>query len=171
MRRPHVRGRRHGGHVGGHGQEDPRRRARAPWERRTRRWDLGVENALDHGAHGALEPTRSIELNHERLGAVGLRPLDGGGEQADGDRSDGAVDYRSPRPAEPPSWAWRRAWPGGASERAQPRELSRPVMATSRPGSEGAAKRLDRFASGAAISRRYCRREAGPQGAHDAEPR
>src|SRR5437867_11061492 len=45
-----------------------------------------------------------------------------------------------------------------------------PVMEASRPRSEGAAKRLDGFAQARDLGGGIVDREAGPQGAHDAEP-
>src|SRR5438034_463490 len=45
-----------------------------------------------------------------------------------------------------------------------------PVMEASRPRSEGAAKRLDGFAQVRDLGGGIVDREAGPQGAHDAEP-
>src|SRR3989475_540484 len=45
-----------------------------------------------------------------------------------------------------------------------------PVMEASRPRSEGAAKRLDRFAQARNLGGGIVDREAGPQGADDAEP-
>src|SRR5437867_10837574 len=48
--------------------------------------------------------------------------------------------------------------------------LSGPVMETSRRRSEGAAKRLDGFAQALDLGGGIVDREAGPQGAHDAEP-
>ena len=93
MRGADVGGGRHGRHVRGHRDEDARgggAGARRAPRRRSR--GCRVQDALHHRAHRALEPARRIEHDDQGLGALGPRALDRGGEEADGDRGDGAVE-------------------------------------------------------------------------------
>ena len=69
-----VRGRRHRGHVRGHGDEHTRGcRPRAGRAHVDDDGHLGVQDGLDDGAHRALEAAGRIELEDE-----GLRPLGSG---------------------------------------------------------------------------------------------
>ena len=48
--------------------------------------------SLDDRAHRPLEPAGRVEQDHQGRGAVGLRALDRGGDEAHGDGADDAVD-------------------------------------------------------------------------------
>ena len=88
-----VGGRRHGRDVSGHRDEDPGGRgARAGGCDVDDHRQLGVEHPLHDPAHRALEPTGRVELDDERLAALGLGPIDGQLDQPHGDGIDHPVD-------------------------------------------------------------------------------